>query len=168
MSRPVLYVSHPVEPTEDETREAASVVPCDATDGERRHALRRPVRANLDSAMRWLSWLRKSFPETTFIAPWIANIMAGEDDLDPKQHEAGLLDACAVIERCDGIVLVGRRISSGMRREMEHGVADHAYRSSHVAPLLVYDLTSMGKEPDMAFSMPPVTIGEFCSGWLPW
>lgn len=40
-------------------------------------------------------------------------------------REAGLVDDCAVVERCDGIVLVGGRISSGMRREMEHGVANH-------------------------------------------
>jgi hypothetical protein len=67
--------------------------------------------------MRWLSWLRRSFPETTFVAPWIAAVLSGEDDGDPKQREAGLVDADTLIPRVDGVVLCGGRISSGMERE---------------------------------------------------
>lgn len=92
------------------------------------------VRANLERAMRWLAWLRRTFPETTFVAPWIASVLAGDDDADPAQREAGLVDADAVIPRLDGVVLVGGRESSGMTRE-----ATRARRA--------WDLTGLGDEP---------------------
>lgn len=111
MSRPVLYMAHPLG-----APEAAG------------------VRANLERAMRWLAWLRRTFPETTFIAPWIATVLAGADEHDPVQREAGLVDDCAVVERCDGIVLCGGRESSGMTRE-----ATRARRA--------WDLTGLGDEP---------------------
>ena len=46
------------------------------------------LEANLARAMRWLSWLRRSFPETTFIAPWIAAVLGGEDDADPDRADS--------------------------------------------------------------------------------
>lgn len=72
---------------------------------------------NIKRALRWLSWLRSSFPRTTFIAPWIASVMSVGGDGTVAEREAGLVDDCAVVERCDGVVLVGGRISSGMMRE---------------------------------------------------
>ena len=84
------------------------------------HPLSGDVDANLKRALRWLSWLRRSFPRVTFIAPWIASVMAGDDDSDPKQREAGLVDDCTVVALCTGMVLCGGRISSGMLRESEH------------------------------------------------
>lgn len=115
------------------------------------------LRANIDRAMHWLNWLRVSFPETTFIAPWIASILAGADDSDPAQREAGMRDNEAVIERCDGIVLCGGRISEGMRREMEHGVKARMmvphpeWQAAGWQPtgdrFAAYDLTWMGSEP---------------------
>jgi hypothetical protein len=110
-------MAHPVAPTADEV---------DAWRGfmeEDSHAT--ALQENMRRALRWLAWLRASFPETTFIAPWIATIESLEGNDTPVFREAGLVDDCAVVERCDGIVLVGGRISSGMRREMEHGVANH-------------------------------------------
>lgn len=141
MSRLLLYVAHPVAPTDDEI---AAVLDSEHQARPRTTAEKSKIALgrNLDRAMRWLSWLRRSFPETTFIAPWIASIMAGGDDSDPKQREAGLLDCCAVVERCDGIVLCGGRISSGMRREMEHAVTFH-----DPALFEVHDLTMGGAEP---------------------
>lgn len=115
MTRAVLYVAHCLAPTPEEIAQHKHRI-----DGAGMPA-QIALRANLEHAMRWLSWLRKSFPETTFIAPWIAAILSGKEDADPVQREMGLVDACATIERCDGIVLCGPRISSGMRREMEHG-----------------------------------------------
>lgn len=155
MTRQVLYVAHPLRPTSEESFRFAA------------HALTSPTRPdelatkeNLQRALRWLAWLRRSFPETTFIAPWIASVMSGDDDSDPAQREAGLVDDCATIERCDGIVLCGGRISSGMRREMEHGIAADAARWAQLPSTLldfaqqfghrfqVYDLTrSMGANP---------------------
>lgn len=163
MSRQVIYMAHPVAPTEGEISE----IPYDTVEcgrGEYEADIRHPIpeatrvkaalRANLERALRWLAWLRASFPETTFIAPWISVQSLNGDD-SPALREAGLVDACAVIERCDGIALVGGRISSGMRREMEHGVAltmsgkgGHYGAFGHTPPsFIAYDLTHLGSEP---------------------
>lgn len=95
------------------------------------------TRANVDLAQRRLRWLRLNFPETTFIAPWIASMLGGDDDSDPDQREAGLIDAETTIARCDGVVLTGNRISDGMHREAESGIRSHAF----VSRFDVYDLT---------------------------
>lgn len=118
MNRQVLYVCHPVAPTAEEVAHIRELHRNEEPVCSDR--IRYEVEANVANAMRWLAWLRRNFPETTFIAPWIASIQSGENDADPKQREAGLVDACAVVERCDGVVLVGGRISSGMRRKMDH------------------------------------------------
>ncbi len=94
MTRLVLYVAHPLGAPD-----------------------KAGIDANIASGMRWLSWLRRSFPECTFVAPWIAAVLSGEDDADPAQREAGLVDARAVIPLLDGVVLCGDRVSSGMSRE---------------------------------------------------
>lgn len=170
--RQVLYMAHPVAPTAEEISQMGDREAMDSG---------MIVRANLKRAMQWLSWLRKSFPETTFIAPWISDIMAGGGDSNPKQREAGLIDCCSVVERCDGIVLVGGRISSGMRREMEHGKArgfmrvepdlhapaDRAF-PYRAAGFEVYDLTVMGQDP-LAWGWKglPVTFVGFFRGWIP-
>lgn len=134
MTRQVLYVAAPLRPTEEEIeahRHAGWMGPL-TTDEMCKLALR----ANIDRAMHWLAWLRRSFPETTFIAPWIASVLAGAAG---AQREAGMVDACAVLERCDGIVLCGGRISSEMRREMEHGM--RSARGPGREIFAVYDMT---------------------------
>jgi hypothetical protein len=78
------------------------------------------------------------YPETAIIAPWISAIMAGADDDDPAARARGLADDCAVAVRCDGIVLVGGRISAGMTWERDAVAA---------AGLEVVDLTELGEEP---------------------
>lgn len=137
MTRQLLYVACPLAPSEEEIAAfmprvfaysplGTVTLPTKDNANDRAGCAKLALQANLQRALRWLAWLRKSFPETTFIAPWIASVMSGEDDSDPAQREAGLVDDCAVVERCDGIVLCGGRISSGMRREMEHGIASRA------------------------------------------
>lgn len=98
------------------------------------HPLGGDVDGNIKRALRWLEWLRRSFPTVTFIAPWIASVMSGEDDSDPAQREAGLVDAETIVDRCSGVVLVGGRISSGMMRES-------------AAARWTSDLTWLGEEP---------------------
>lgn len=115
--RRVLYFAAPLRPTDDEIARWLQ----GSNDVARLDAMQDGVRFNVERAKDGLRQLRRAFPETTFIAPWIASVMAGEDDSDPAQREAGLLDDCAVVERCNGIVLWGSRLSDGMRREMEHG-----------------------------------------------
>lgn len=147
MTRQVLYVGHPLAPTAEEIARWESDLlawakgtahPDPARDPKR--AAQLALEANLERALRWLAWLRRSFPETTFIAPWIATIMSLDGDDSPDLREAGLVDDCAVVERCDGIALCGGRISSGMRREEEHG-------DGNAIAFEVYDLTHLGREP---------------------
>jgi hypothetical protein len=114
VSRPLIYMAHPVAPTAEEIADRDHPTPVDAA-----------INRNLASALRWLAWLRASFSETTFIAPWISVIQSLGGDDSPALREAGLVDDCTVVERCDGIVLVGGRISSGMARERDHGKANH-------------------------------------------
>jgi hypothetical protein len=143
-------MAHPIAPTAEEIEEArgrysivfgATLLPEPIPEKLAHSALK----ANLRSAGQWLTWLRRSFPETTFIAPYLASIAAGDDDSDPAQREAGLVDCCAVIERCDGIVMAGGRIGTGGARERDHGVM-YAERGSYarVRPWPVYDLTVAG------------------------
>lgn len=162
MSRTVLYVAHPLAPTEQDLAE----VPHERIErglGEYELDVHHPIlnevrqgwalEANLNRALRWLAWLRKPFPETTFIAPWIATVMSLDGDHSPGPREAGLVDDCAVVERCDGIVLCGARISSGMQREREHGRLHYQPRRAgpYPNPFVVYDLTGHAE--------PPLTVG---------
>ena len=101
------------------------------------HPVSGDVPANLARALRWLRWLSITRPEATYIAPWIPAVMVG-DDSDPVQRAKGLADDIAVVKRCDGIVLVGGRISTGMA--IEQGAA-------LVANLPILDLTHLGDEP---------------------
>lgn len=126
--RLVFYMAHPLAPT-------SAQISWRAAAGSPEHYAA-ALNDNLHRAMRWLMWLRRSFPGVTFIAPWIAAVAAGDDDADPAQREAGLVDAEALIPRLDGAVLVGGRVSSGMERER---------RSARLA----IDLTDLGEEPPM-------------------
>lgn len=103
------------------------------------------VKANIENAMRWLAWLRKTFPETVFIAPWIAAILAGADDHDHDQRRHGMRDDCATVERTDGIVLLGSRISEGMDEERLHGIREGCGFSG---AFVVYDLTALWLHPN--------------------
>ncbi len=141
MSRHVYYVAHPLRPTPEQLASSrAAMFPCASA-----VAAAALLRANLDNAMRWLTWLRRSFPAVTFVAPWIASVLAGDDDADPAQREAGLLDADALIPLLAGVVLVGGRISSGMLRESEHArwISDLTWLG-HQPPTDLYNRTREG------------------------
>lgn len=129
----VWYVACPLRPSEEEIRAQEEGDPIVGS-MDREHAVRTATRSNCFRAMRWLRWLGHAFPTITFIAPWVAAVLAGEDDADEAQREHGLRDDCRVVERCDGIVVCGGRVSSGMQRE-----ATHARRHA--------DITDLGAEP---------------------
>lgn len=171
--RRVLYVAHPIRPTPAEVYAlvdqmmagAATPHMDDARSRAMRLAMARATQANIGGAHRWLTWLRRSFPETTFIAPYLASIAAGDDDQDPEQREAGMVDCCAVVERCDGIVMTGGRIGSGGARELDHGVAVAATDPGSISYRMpnfefqVYDLT-----PWCGIEGPPLTVGSLPFG----
>lgn len=124
----MLYVAHPLRPTDDEiAAQPAFLAERGRNEYELDHAIfitrdqrvKLALVANLQRAMRWLTWLRRSFPDITFVAPWIASCLAGDDDRDPALREAGIADAVALIPRLDGVVLVGGRMSSGMWAESD-------------------------------------------------
>jgi hypothetical protein len=160
--RTVLYMAHPVAPTGEEVDATPAFTGWGSTGDPRRdmeeggrsipreERARTVLQANIQRALRWLAWLRKSFPRITFIAPWIATIESLHGDDSHELREAGLVDDCAVVERCDGIVLCGGRVSSGMARERDCGSSRHCYEHWLFQD---YDLTAeLGEEP-------PVTIG---------
>lgn len=103
-----------------------------------------PVRAcerytlpeNLARARRWLAALRAEVPGDVFVAPWIDELEENpEHDTDPDKRDRGIAQNIAMIHGvCDGVVLVGGKITPGMQRE-----ADAAQN--------VWDRTALGEEP---------------------
>lgn len=80
------------------------------------HPVAGDVAANIASAKKWLRRLQDMYPAHDFIAPWITDVEI-YDDSKPIYREAGLQRCERVIARCDALVLVGDRISEGMKRE---------------------------------------------------
>lgn len=102
------------------------------------HPIGGDVPGNIARALRWLSWLRKTYGhEASFEAPYLAHLMSGADDSDPVQRAQGLSDNCALLRRLDGIVLCGGVVSHGMRTELDATPADRP----------VYCFTHFGPEP---------------------
>jgi len=116
------------------------------------HPVSGDVARNVERALVWLSWLRRMHPDAAIIAPWIAAILSGEDDADPEQRARGLRDCQATAARCDGVVLVGPRISSGMLAELA---------ACRDAGGWVSNLTALGVEPPESwdFDKSPLEVG---------
>lgn len=90
MTRQVLYVAAPLAPTVEElsaTRARHELK--GIADLDEATCASRALKTNLNRALRWLAWLRKSFPETTFIAPWIASVMSGDAFMQDKWAGGG-------------------------------------------------------------------------------
>jgi hypothetical protein len=132
---PILYVAHPVAPRPGET--IARCTNCKsehafaATDPvDLRHVCEHdePVRTlglaadvvayNLRSALAWWRWLEGTLTEIVFAMPWFTNVTANGEG-DRAKINRGLRDDAAIVQRCDGIVLCGSRVSSGMAIEAE-------------------------------------------------
>lgn len=112
MSRPIFYMAHPYGGKPE----------------------------NLERAKRWLRWLINNNPYTDFTAPWIPWCET-LPDLDPFMRERGIAFDLATVSRCDGLVLVGGRISRGMQLELEAATRNASNR------LPVINLTMFGEEP---------------------
>jgi hypothetical protein len=151
---PMLYVAAPVAPQPGEVlarcTECSAVntfAPGDAVDLRLVCDHDAPVRQvadrdaivqfNLARALRWWRWLHLGLPEVTWIMPWY----------DAELIERGLRDDCEVARRCDGLMAVGPRISSGMRREA-NAVADVGGE--------LFQLQGINREPPRAFPAPSV------------
>lgn len=112
------------------------------------HPVSGDVRGNVNRALRWLRWLMERTPGAVFVAPWIEALLAGADDSDPVQRERGLRDNLEIIKRCDALVLVGGRVSTGMRIEL-----NYAWLHGHAC----IDLTHLGAEPPSSSDL--LTVG---------
>ena len=160
MTRRVLYVAHPLAPNDSDIGFVIRV-----HDDEHK-AFATALRANIDLALRWLAWLRRSFPQDTFVAPWIATVLSLDGDDSAELREAGLVDDCAVVERCDGIVMTGSRIGSGGDRERRHGMS-YARGWTCAAGFKVFDLTWLAcREPPAELEMMHgMTLDEYVT-WM--
>lgn len=96
------------------------------------------INANLARARRWLKALVDA-TDWSIVVSWMPYVEALDE---AGYRERGLADDLAVIERCNGVVLVGGRVSSGMALERDHALAVN---------LPVFDLTGLGDEPPSTF-----------------
>jgi hypothetical protein len=103
MTVPLWYVAHPVAPPC-----ACGMMPSTPKDA---------VECNLDRARLWFRWLLDAAPNVALIASWMPYVEVVPDG-DPKWRERGMRDNLAVVTRCDGIILVGGRLSGGMTAEL--------------------------------------------------
>ena len=98
------------------------------------HPVSGDVAGYLARAGRWYRWLSKLLPDDTVIAPWILYVELVGNDADPEERAKGIAGDLMQVGRCDGVVLVGGRVSEGMVLELE-------------AAKEYFDLTFLGSEP---------------------
>lgn len=146
--RRVIYVAHCLRPNEDDLADLHPLRYYPEPDGREKIALCR----NVKRAKVWRDWLRSTFAEVTFVAPWIGDVAMGDDDSDPAQRERGMRDNCALITKLDGVVLCGPRISAGMAAERDAWI--RAADLVGIYDVGIYDLTSLGATP------PPADMSE--------
>lgn len=111
-SVPIVFVSHPVASYGSLGTEVS-------------------VKDNIDRVLEWIGFLRKALKgRAVLVCPWVANILAGEDDAKPEERAQGLgeclyfirTSADAIIQCCDtplaGLVPY---VSEGMKDEAQEG-----------------------------------------------
>ncbi len=91
--------------------------------------------ANRENGARWCVWLCRHFGLAT-VADWI--VMSSVLEETEENRAMGLACDFALIERCDLVIHVGGRVSSGMALEAEHAAE---------CDVRVVDLTWLGFEP---------------------
>jgi hypothetical protein len=116
------------------------------------------VDANVARAVRWFSFLLDAEPDVAIIAPWLAALLGRvQHDHDPAHRARGLRDNIAAARRCDGIALVGGRISSGMGDELNAVRVERGW---------VCDLTDYGPEPPVSlFYKPGEILADGLARW---
>lgn len=88
------------------------------------HPLSAPTRDGIEenraAASKWAAWIATTF-RVAVECSWI--VTTGELAETPENRAFGLEMDCALVRRCDVLVMVGPRVSEGMRRESEHARA---------------------------------------------
>lgn len=78
------------------------------------------IELNLERAAMWLAFLMEAEPDAVITAPWLGPLIARvQDDANPAHRARGMRDNLVIAGRCDGIVLVGGRVTFGMHDELE-------------------------------------------------
>lgn len=114
------------------------------------HPVGGDVNANLARMKRWFAFLVENEPAVAFSVPWLTYVEVLEESI-PGNRARGLRDDVAMVRKCDGIVLCGGRISSGMQLELDAAIA---------SGLIVCDLTEEGDQPpDGVLGESPLAIG---------
>lgn len=101
---------------------------------------------NAARARRWLRWLMDAEPDIAFCVPWLPFVDVCADD-NPAERKRCLRDDIAIAKRCDGIALVGGRVSEVMQLEMEAVIGGGGW---------VVDLTGLGAAPSEVLGRRPL------------
>lgn len=99
------------------------------------HPVSGDVPGNVARALRWFKHLVDQHPDWAISAPWIPYVLGLSEETD---RERGLRDDMEMVRRCDGILLVGGKLSGGMALELQ---------AANIAGLDVVDLLHLGDEP---------------------
>lgn len=86
------------------------------------HPVSGDVPGNLAEARRWIRWLYDHVPGIAIVATWITECEVF-DEGNPEHRKLGLRHDLAVLERCNAILLVGPKLSTGMQAELLHAEA---------------------------------------------
>lgn len=102
MSRPLFYMAHPVtEDVKTGVRSESNFLP------------------NIERARKWLAWLMSNDNTRVYIAPWIIEVGLAVDKMLITTFEQAIADDVEVVNHCDGLILVGGNISTGMQAELD-------------------------------------------------
>ena len=125
------YFAHPVlgdaKPANDEER-AAIVI------------------ANLRRARRWIGWLLREL-DVAIECSWVTYCEVLPES--PEWRTRGMRDNCLSAMSCDGIILCGGYLSSGMRTEAQAVLASRRLfcRPDGTPSKVILDLLDLGPEP---------------------
>jgi hypothetical protein len=139
----LIYLAHPVAPPPGSTE---------------------TVDSNLDDAESDLVALQRANPDMAIVAPWIQELRLRIGvDFDPESRRRGLARCRATAARCDGIVLCGPRISSGMLGELT------AYRTERPAPWTIHRFLRRDQSLNLGMARTQARMHEdLVALWLRW
>lgn len=136
----LIYLAHPVRPLEGSTE---------------------TVLSNLADAEWHLVHLQRANPGFAIIAPWIQELRLGiGDDANPEDRARGIARCRATAARCDGIILCGPRISSGMLAELA------AMRDDQPAPWTIHRFSRRNQSLDLGVARGQANLDTDRPGWM--
>jgi hypothetical protein len=127
------------------------------------HPVKGDVPGNVAKTKRWLKFLMDQLPGVAINCLWLPMIDCG-NGANQEEIDRALRDDVEMARRCDGILLTGGVVSSGMAEERD-GCNEEGGE--------VFDLTHLGSEPPtnpsdfdidtITSTTSPVTLAQFCA-----